>query len=160
MEEPWWHFSIDHLIAAKVLPKTRIDDGEFPWREIRPQFFDGFHRCLPALAAAGNNLIVEHIIETEEWLRRLLKLLSSFDVFLVGVHCPLAVLERRELERGDRRIGDASKDFETIHLLCQYDFEIDSTLPLDANVKSVIDAWKGRRHPNAFERMARGADQT
>lgn len=85
LEEPFWHFSIDHLIAANVLPKARIDGGEFPWRELRPHFFEGFHRCLPALAAAGNNLIVEHIVETEAWMQRLLYLLSQLDVFFVGV---------------------------------------------------------------------------
>jgi hypothetical protein len=31
------------------------------------RFFAGFHRCLPALAAAGNDLIVEHIIEFRAW---------------------------------------------------------------------------------------------
>jgi chloramphenicol 3-O phosphotransferase len=47
----------------------------------------GFHRCLPALAAAGNDLIVEHVIEFPAWRAQLAELLSGFDVFLVGVHC-------------------------------------------------------------------------
>lgn len=65
LDEPFWHFSIDHLNAAEVLPKERIRSGEVPWEELRDQFFDGFHRCIPVLAEAGNNLIVEHIIETQ-----------------------------------------------------------------------------------------------
>lgn len=153
LDEPFWHFSIDHLLAANVLPKGRIDGGEFPWRDLRPQFFEGFHRCLPALAAAGNNLIVEHIVETDTWMRRLLSLLGHLDVFFVGIHCPLPELERRELERGNRRIGEAQADFETTHAFCVYDFEVLSTLPLDANVNSVTAAWKARRSPTAFERM-------
>ena len=68
LDEPFWHFSIDHLIAANVLPMGRIEGGEFSWRDMRPQFFDGFHRCLPALAGAGNNLIVEYIVEQEAWM--------------------------------------------------------------------------------------------
>ena len=65
LEEPFWHFSIDHLREARVLPMERIKSGEFVWPAMRPAFFEGFHCSLPALAAAGNNLIVEHIIETE-----------------------------------------------------------------------------------------------
>ncbi len=151
LDEPLWHFSIDHLLAAGVLPRTRIDRGVFPWQSLRPQFLDGFHRCLPALAAAGNNLIVEHIVETREWMHRLLRLLSEVDVFFVGVHCPLPELQRREIERGNRRIGEAQGDFEVTHTLGTYDFELLSTRPLEENVIATITAWKARQRPSAFE---------
>lgn len=160
LDDPFWHFSIDHLFAANVLPKERIASGEFPWRDLRPQFFDGFHRCLPALADAGNNLIVEHIVETEAWMQRLLRLLGHLDVFFVGVHCPLPELERRELERGDRRIGEARADFETTHTFCTYDFEVFSTLPPAENIDAVIAAWKIRQRPGAFEKMKQRAERT
>jgi hypothetical protein len=39
------------------------------WQQMRPRFFDGFHRCLPALATAGNDLIVERIIESRTGAR-------------------------------------------------------------------------------------------
>lgn len=154
IDEPFWHFSIDHLFAARMLPKTRIDAGEFPWADLRRPFFDGFHRCLPALAEAGNNLIVEHIIEEESWMPRLLGLLSTLDVFFVGVHCPLPELERRERARGDRRIGEAKTDYEVTHTFAVYDFEVDATHPVDRNVASLVDAWRKRARPNAFDRMA------
>ena len=160
LDEPFWHFSIDHLIAANTLPRDRIDSGEFPWQGLRPHFFEGFHRCLPALAVAGNNLIIEHIVESEAWMRRLLHLLNKIDVFFVGLHCPLPELEQRELERGNRRIGEARADFETTHKFCIYDFEVLSTLPLDQNVKAVIAAWKARQRPSAFEKMMQSAEQT
>jgi chloramphenicol 3-O phosphotransferase len=144
LDEPFWHVSIDHLMAAGVLPTARIESGEFPWRDLRPQFFDGFHRCVAALAEAGNNLIVEHIVETPAWMQRLQRLLGPLDVFFVGLHCPLQELERREIERGNRRIGEARADFETTHALCVYDFELLSTLPLADNVAAVMAAWKAR----------------
>lgn len=160
LDEPFWHFSIDHLMAANVLPRARLDSQDFLWRDVRPHFFEGFHRCLPALALAGNNLIVEHIVETEVWLHRLLRLLNQLDVFFVGVHCPLPELERREVERGDRRIGEARTDFETTHaIIGRYDFEVLATLPRDENAKAVIAAWKTRQRPSAFEKMARSLAQ-
>ena len=112
---PFWHFSIDHLSEAKVLPRERIKSGEFPWKDLRPSFMEGFRRCLPALASAGNNLIVEHIFETQIEYDQLLELLVGFDVFWVGVHCPLPELEKREAARGDRPVGDAKRDFEIAH---------------------------------------------
>ena len=30
MEEPFWHFSIDHLLAVGILPQERIDSSDFP----------------------------------------------------------------------------------------------------------------------------------
>ena len=154
LDEPFWNISIDHLNSAGILPNARIKSGEFPWPALRPRFFDGFHRCLPALAAAGNNLIVEHIVETEAWRDQLLGLIGHLDVFFVGVHCPLAELERRERERGDRRIGGARHDYETTHRLCLYDLEVDSTGSLEHNVDAVTTAWKHRRRPGALEQMA------
>jgi len=150
---PFWHISIDHLIQAKVLPSQRISTGEFSWRELRPSFFKGFHQCLPALATAGNNLIVEHIVESEDWMERLLKLLAPFDVFFVGIHCPLEELERREIARGDRRIGDAKKDFETTHKFCKYDIEVSSINNLEDNVSLILAGWQNRSKPAAFDLM-------
>lgn len=154
LDEPFWHFSIDHLREAGVLPMRRIRSGEFSWQAMRPAFFEGFHRSLPALAGAGNNLIVEHIVETEAWMHRLVQLLKPFDVFFVGIHCPLPELERREIERGDRRIGEARQDYAMTHTFGFYDIEVDSTEPLEQNVDTVIAAWKARKRPSAFDRMA------
>jgi chloramphenicol 3-O phosphotransferase len=153
LEQPFWHYSIDHLVAANILPHARIKSKEFLWSDMRPQFFAGFHHSLPALAKAGNNLIVEHIVETKEWMRLLLELLAPFDVFFIGVHCPLLELERREIERGNRRIGEARQDFETVHTFGFYDLEIDATKDLNTNVETIISAWKNRKQPSAFQTM-------
>jgi chloramphenicol 3-O-phosphotransferase len=67
---PFWHYLIDHLLAAQVLPRARIDSGEFRWPQQREAFFDGFHRSIAAFAGAGNPLIVEHIVETGGWVKR------------------------------------------------------------------------------------------
>jgi chloramphenicol 3-O phosphotransferase len=157
LEEPFWHFSIDHLNAAHVLPEARIRSGEFPWSTMRPQFFDGFHRCLPVLAEAENNLVVEHIVETMDWMDQLVRLLGHLDVFFVGIHCPLPELERRERERDDRRMGSAKEDFDVIHTFALYDTEVDGTRPVDRNVDAIIAGWRERRRPSAFDKMAQRA---
>lgn len=145
IEEPFWHVSIDHLRESRVLPLERFKNGEFNWQESRENFFKGFHLSLRAYVEGGNNLIVEHIIETEEWKNFLIDQLRGVDIFFVGLHCPLNELEEREVKRGDRIIGGAQKDFETIHLFNRYDLEIDSTLPPEQNTDLLLRAWRIRR---------------
>ncbi len=153
LDEPFWRYSIDHFRGTGVLPMERIDAGDFPWPELRPAFFEGFHRCLPALAAAGNNLIVEHIIETAAWMSRLVELLEPVDVFFVGLHCPLAELEARERRRGDRRVGEARQDCAVVHTFGAYDLQISTVQPVADNVKAVLAGWRARTRPSAFDRM-------
>ncbi|HEY8973795.1 MAG TPA: hypothetical protein VIN75_06220 [Burkholderiaceae bacterium] len=155
LDSPFWHWSIDHWLAAGVLPRERLSSGEFDWQAMRPAFFEGFHRSLPALADAGNDLIVEHIVETGDWMRLLVDLLAPFDVFCVGVRCPLPELERREQARCDRRVGSAREDDASTHGLCAYDVDVDTTAaPAERLAADVLRAWRARRAPCAFARMA------
>lgn len=152
LDVPFWHYSIDHL--RSVLPMDRIRGGDFRWADHREAFFDGFHRSLPVLVDAGNNLIVEHIVENGTWLRRLVRLLTGLDVFMVGVHCPLDELDRREAARGDRRPGEARGDFHSVHSLMRYDVEVSGVESNEDNVAAVLRAWQSRRQPLALELLA------
>jgi chloramphenicol 3-O phosphotransferase len=150
IDRPFWHISIDHLRDAGVLPSARIKSGEFNWRDMRRQFFYGFHQSLAAYAHAGNNLIVEHILDTSGWHEDLIALLAPFDVFFVGMHCSVAELNRREAARGDREIGSAERDYHTIHHGLRYDFEVQSEADVEDNVARVIAAWTARTAPSDF----------
>lgn len=148
LDEPFLHVSSDHLVAAGMLPRRRDSDGPFDWwHQVRPRFFAGFHRCLPALAAAGNDLIVDHVIEFPAWRDDLASLLADLDVFLVGVHCDLAELDRRERVRGDRRIGEGREHVvaDRIHTFGPYDVEVDTTDGVTPRLtRAVLDAWRRR----------------
>lgn len=153
---PFRHHSIDHLRVASVLPWARIASGEIAWSLLRGPFFEGFHRSVAAFADAGNNLLLEHIVETEEWMLRQVRLLAGFDVFCVGIHCLLEELERRERQRGDRQHGEARADFAVVHTFGSYDFELPSTEDADAMAARVVAAWQARASPGAFTKMLRG----
>jgi len=153
LDIPFIRFSFDLFIDHKAFPSEQIKRGKFSWEQMRPFVFRGLHQCLPALATAGNNIIFDHIIETKAWLFELISLISGLDVFLVGLHCSLAELERREIQRGDRRPGEARQDFETVHIIPTYDLEIDSENPLKENVALLTQAWKERIYPSALEKM-------
>jgi len=153
VDEPFLHFSIDHLRESGVVPFERIRTGDFSWPSMRAGFFQGFHNALPAFADAGNNMLVEHIVETPAWMATLSSLLAPFDVFFVGLHCPLVELERRESVRGDRHVGDARRDFEAIHAFARYDLELDSTISPERNAALLLGEWRRRQRPSAFDRM-------
>jgi len=148
LDEPFLHVSSDHLVDAGLLPERRDQGGSFDWwHQIRPRFFAGFHRCLAALADAGNDLIVDHIIEFASWRRDLAVLLAGMDVYLIGVHCDLDELERRERERGDRRPGEGRThvEIDCIHTFGPYDLDVATTAGVTADlVKSVLTAWRRR----------------
>ena len=153
IEEPFWHISIDHLRDSGVLPIARIRSGEFQWAAMRDAFFEGFEQSLLAYVRCGNNLIVEHIMESRAWLLRLVRLLEGQDVFFVGLHCDLAELERPEILRGDRKVGDARRDYHQIHSYCRYDAELDSATPPEVNADRLIAAWHARTTPSAFQSL-------
>ena len=151
IDDPFLRFSLDLLLfGGEVLPARRDSTGAFSWATMRPRLFEGYYGCLAALAAAGNNLVADHIIETQRQFDRLIQSLMPFDVFYVGLRCPIPELERRERQRGDRRIGDARRDYELVDQFGPYDVELDATLPAEANATSLVAAWKARRAPGVF----------
>ncbi len=154
LPEPFLQFSLDFLMfGSPVLPTRRDEGGPFSWVAMRPRLFEGYFACLAALAGAGNNLVLDYIIESQSQLDRLVSLLGPFDVYLVGVHCPLPELERRERQRSDRRPGDARRDFGSVHTFTPYDLEVDSTRPAGENAEEIISAWKERRRPGILGRL-------
>jgi len=146
LDEPFLQFGSDLLGVG--LPARRDADGPFQWwGNVRPRFFDGFHRCIATLATAGNDLIVDHVIEFPAWRAELRGLLAPFDVFLVGVHCSLEELARRERARGDRWIGEGRSHVvdDGIHTFGPYDCEIDTTGREPSEMaRELVQRWKGR----------------
>ncbi|MBD9593822.1 hypothetical protein IB277_12205 [Ensifer sp. ENS07] len=68
LPEPFCYYASDQLADAGFRVLRR---GMHPgMRGERARFFDGFHRSIAAFAEAGNDLIVEHIVEESECTRR------------------------------------------------------------------------------------------
>ncbi|WP_010141305.1 chloramphenicol phosphotransferase CPT family protein [Oceanicola sp. S124] len=145
LPSPWWHVSIDKLRDGGVLPSARFASGEFDWKAHRAAFFDGFHRSLGAYLAAGNDLILEHILDTPAWHEDLARIFHRHEVLFVALHCPLEVLEAREAARGDRRRGSAAQDFHSIHKGMIYDLELQSLDGTELNLSRIQEALKAPR---------------
>ena len=85
------------------------------------------HRAIAAMARSGIELICDEVILTEELRRDWHEVLIGVNTAFVGVHCSLEELERREIKRGDRVIGQARGQLGIVHLEMRYDIEVDST---------------------------------
>lgn len=109
-----------------------------------------------AIARTGMNLILDEVILTadlrQEWVERL----SGMDVMLVGVRCDLEELERREIERSDRVIGQARGQYAIVHADMCYDLEIDTTNITHNDAASiVVEAFLQNEHGEALKQLAK-----
>jgi chloramphenicol 3-O phosphotransferase len=150
IEEPFLHISIDHLRDAGVLPWQRFVSGEFDWKANRSSFFNGYHASLAGYANTGNNLILEHILDSDQWLVDLRELLAGHNVYFVGLHCPLEILVEREAKRGDRLVGSAQQDFHSVHIGKTYDLEIQSEDGPDYNAVQILNGWRSGSRSSSF----------
>jgi chloramphenicol 3-O phosphotransferase len=85
----------------------------------------GMRHAIAAMAAHGNNLIVDDVMLGSAGADYA-DLLSGFEVYWVGVFATLDVLEARERERGDRLIGLARWQYDRVHEGIDYDLKIDT----------------------------------
>ena len=94
--------------------------------------FRGMRHAIAAMAAKGNNLIVDDVMMGNAGAEYA-ELLSAFEVFRVGVFARLEILEARELHRGDRLIGLARWQYDRVHKDMKYDLEVDTSnaTPMD-----------------------------
>lgn len=122
---PFLHLSIDHLRDSGAWRPADYPD----WHTARPAFFAGFHRMIAGFAEAGNDLIIEHILDTPGWHAELKALLSHHDIVFIGLRPPLATLNQRERDRGNRPAGSAARDAAHVHDGLRYDLEFDGSPP-------------------------------
>ena len=118
-------------------PSVIIRSGPVVERAMR-----GMRHAIAAMAAQGNNLIVDDVLIGEGRDREYRALLSKTDIRFVGLFAPLDVLEARERARGDRKIGLARWQYDRVHRNMTYDLEIDTTrtTPLE-NAQQICDAF-------------------
>jgi chloramphenicol 3-O phosphotransferase len=97
----------------------------------------GFRGAVAALAAAGNDLIVDEV-----WLQGeppdYARLPAPCRVLRVGLFVALDVLEARERARGDRMPGLARAQVAEVHRGVAYDLELDGTAPPPANAGAIL----------------------
>lgn len=104
----FFHMAVDGFNAMRSKRELGTDELDAALRRTRM----GFHRSIAAMAEAGNDIVVDHVL-SEPWrLLDCLTVLQPENVLFIGVHCPLDELTRRELARGDRPPGLAAHQYD------------------------------------------------
>jgi chloramphenicol 3-O phosphotransferase len=158
LPEPYLHVQLDSFEG--MLPERYDEGGAFDWSILFPRMLSGFHHSIAALATVGSNLIVDHVtVYREGWHSSLIEcayLLMPFRAYLVGVHCSLDELQRREQVRGDRYVGTAARQFDHVHRYGIYDFEVDTSRTNAEICAEQIMTYISSGEPSAFARLRAG----
>jgi GNAT superfamily N-acetyltransferase len=114
------------------------------------------HQAIATLSRAGLNVIADHVLVEPAWVQECAELFADLPAYLIGLRCPLEVLEQRERGRKDRTLGQARLQFERAHAHGVYDLELD-TSQLDPQACARLIQEHIRHHPpQAFRRLQAG----
>ncbi len=133
LEEPYLEAGLDKFIW--MLPERYLERPL--WDEVLGlavqagecghRLVAGMHQAIEALARCGNNVIADHVLVEDLWWQDCARRFSQLPAYLVGVRCPLEVLEQRERARCNRTLGQARAQYGAVHGLGVYDVEVDTS---------------------------------
>ncbi|MET8686179.1 chloramphenicol phosphotransferase CPT [Streptomyces sp. NPDC004732] len=131
---PWLAFGADTFVGALPASMQASDAGiEFAadgtvsvgpeFRALEAAWIEG----VAAMARAGARIVVDEIFlggagSQHRWQQAL----GGLPVLWVGVRCDGEIAAAREIARGDRAVGMAASQAETVHRGMVYDVEIDT----------------------------------
>jgi len=158
LPEPYLDMGIDRFIW--MLPKRYLDRPL--WDDVLGKahqagpvgqtLFSGMHHAIAAASQRGNNILANHVFVEKTWVNECASLFAEMNAYLVGLRCPLGVLEQREQDRKDRTLGQARLQFDVIHKYAAYDLEVDtSLLTPEQCAEKIIERLKFP--PTAFKQL-------
>lgn len=118
----YFHLGID-MFRTSAPGRIRAEDQRLHAQRL----VYGFHRAVAGFAAAGNNVVMDHLLGERWRVQDMVTVFAGYDVVLVGVHCSPVELRRREQARGNRGVGRAESQLSSIHAHVHYDVEIDTS---------------------------------
>jgi chloramphenicol 3-O-phosphotransferase len=127
----------------EVYRYTYADDGRLTGIAIEPlgdRLVRGMHRAVAGLAAAGLDVVVDHVLSEPNWVADIEAAWAGLDVLRVGLHCPIEVAEERERARGNRTLGWARAHIDVVHATIRYDLTIDTSRHDPAQCAALIAA--------------------
>jgi chloramphenicol 3-O phosphotransferase len=155
LDRPYFHMPVDGINAMRA-DGWAVRLGEEEFTKVLERTVLGFHRAVAGMAAAGNHIVVDHVLREPEWLADCLRVFDGIEVVFVGVHCPLPELRRREHARGDRATGRAEYHFSRVHAHREYDIECDTGRDTAAQcADQIVDHLRSGEPPRAFDRLRR-----
>jgi chloramphenicol 3-O phosphotransferase len=125
-------FAIDGRVVAGFswVPVTVDGQPAFAWvpGPLGLEMIKASHAYWAACAAAGLDQVIDDVWLVPDQPAGLQDALLAANTLWVGVHCPLAVAEQRERERGNRIAGTVRGQQALVHTFRKYDVEVDTSI--------------------------------
>ena len=150
LPEPWLTLGVDTLIEAMpaALSEASTEGIAFDadggvaigpvFREIEDAWIEG----VAAMARAGARIIVDEVfLGGAESQSRWRKAVAGLRVCWVGVRCAPEVAAARETARGDRAVGMAALQAESVHRGVEYDLVVDTSADPSVDCARLVAAW-------------------
>ena len=117
----WYWLPVDHFLDVVPVQQWDNDENEEGYRFA----VDLYHDCIKEVCDQGKDVIADTVICDEYTLSSFTKRLKPYNVILVKVTCPVEELNKREAARGDRDIGLAASQINTL-VPHEYDLTVDT----------------------------------
>jgi chloramphenicol 3-O phosphotransferase len=144
-------FAIDGRVVAGFswVPVTVDGQPAFRWvpGPLGLEMIKASHAYWAACAAAGLDQVIDDVWLVPDQPAGLQDALLAANTLWVGVHCPLAIAEQRERERGNRIAGTVRGQQALVHTFRKYDMEVDTSVATPREcadaILAVLDARSG-----------------
>ena len=125
-------FAMDGRVVAGFswVPVTVDGQPAFCWvpGPLGLEMIKASHAYWAACAGAGLDQVIDDVWLVPDQPAGLQDALLAADTLWVGVHCPLAIAEQRERERGNRIVGTVRGQKALVHTFRNYDVEVDTSV--------------------------------
>jgi chloramphenicol 3-O phosphotransferase len=153
-DRPWLLLGADILGAIVPPPYNNGDRAAtgFAWQSAGPDavalvagpwgqsVIAAWHRAIATLAQAGQDVVVDHILQEPGWFADCVAAWQELPVLFVGVRCPLAVAAARAARRPGRTPGYVRWAYGRVHTHGPYDIEVDTnTADPDTCARRILD---------------------
>ena len=161
MIEPYLEVGIDKflwMLPRRYFHKPLWDDvlGKANQTgEMGHKLIHAMHHTILTLSNQGIDVLADHVLIDQLWLEELVCMFHDKTAYLIGIKCPLDVLEQRELARHKERTpGAAIKQLDIIHAHDVYDFEVDtSKQDIEDTAMLIKDFLDTRQPPRALHQL-------
>lgn len=121
----YYHICCDDFMNMSPKQKMRDDFGK------QLLITQGImHETISLFCDKGHNVIVDDVVldlpDCNDWLFEYVTMFQGYPVLFVRVDCPMPELQRREVERGDRHIGQAIWQTEHMDYSVVYDLVVNT----------------------------------
>lgn len=163
LDHPFLHIGLDRIIGMMPTKlndweggpaplgfswKSSVDSSGIPIQEIQMGSFakkmnTTLKEIVLTLAKMGHYIIIDDVafgkIDIDLWRETV----KDYKVIWVGITAPLAILEEREQQRGNRILGSARAQYFQVHQGTSYDLEFDTS---KESLDSIVQAIKEETH--------------